>query len=733
MSHALAGPPSAFGQLAMRHRVMLVVAGAGWGKSTVLRGLTATEPSIEVRRPATGWTPFALAHALVDGITVHTHQGSAVDLPPYPTADSTDRRDQIAALATNVCAAASAVTRDTLVVVDDVDVADDDTLVQFLEPLILGLPPRLHLVLACRTQPNLRIARLRAAGEVARVGAEDLAVGVEDVDVLALDPAVRSAVLDIVHATGGWPLAVHLAVEVSRRGGPLDRAELIEHLLSPNAILFDYLAEDVLTSLSEPERQLLALAASVPELSAALLDGMGCGDLAVHLTRLTSQRIFLEPVLGRPDRVRATAVGEAFVRRVLPQPPVKTLDAAVDALLRAGDAENALLLSARVGDPSRARDVLLAIGHPDWLGAPDALDAALKVAERGGPHPQLAELRGDLAYQRGQWDDALRRYEEAARQHGRPTPAVARKTAGLLYLRGQLDEADQLCAAVTGDGSNLAEEARLFAWRSVISWARGDADGSEGFVEPALELAVRSGDDGALAAAYTARAMLAALRGDLTANARFYDLALEHAERAGDVAQIVRIRTNRGSRLTEQGLYTEAVAELDLAITTAELAGSDTFSSLAYNNRGEAYLALGQLDLALADLRRARDIWMRLASNRILYPLTNMGFVQLLRGQRSEAIALFNEAIRIASSERDAQGLVPAYVGLATALDRDDPAAAADAARQAIEANHALWMPDAYLAAGTVALHAGDDATATEWAAKATDLARQRQDRLALA
>ena len=52
--------------------------------------------------------------------------------------------------------------------------------------------------------------------------------------------------LDIVHATGGWPLAVHLAVEVSRRGGPLDRAELIEHLLSPDAILFDYLAEDVL-------------------------------------------------------------------------------------------------------------------------------------------------------------------------------------------------------------------------------------------------------------------------------------------------------------------------------------------------------------------------------------------------------------------------------------------------------------------------------------------------------
>ena len=195
----------------------------------------------------------------------------------------------------------------------------------------------------------------------------------------------------------------------------------------------------------------------------------------------------------------------------------------------------------------------------------------------------------------------------------------------------------------------------------------------------------------------------------------------------------MRIRTNRGSRLNEQGLYTQAVAELDLAITTAELAGSDTFSSLAYNNRGEAYLALGQLDLALADLRRAHEIWTRLESNRILYPLTNMGFVQLLRGQRSEAIALFSEAIRIAADVRDAEGLAPAYSGLAYALDRDDPRAAAEAARVAIDADHAMWMPHAYLAAGRVALHSDDRIAASEWAAKATALARQRHDRPALA
>jgi DNA-binding SARP family transcriptional activator/ATP/maltotriose-dependent transcriptional regulator MalT len=730
MSNVLAGP--ALGHMAIRHRLTLVVAGAGWGKSAWLRGLAVTAPCIEVRQPPTGWTPFALAHALVDAVAEHTTQAPAVDLPAYPTADSPDRRDQFAALAMSVCTAATAITHDTLALLDDIDVEDDDSLV-FLEQLVLGVPPRLHLVVACRTQPNLRIARLRAAGEVARVGTEELAVRPDDIDRFGLDPTARAAVLDIVVATGGWPLAVHLAVETSRRGGPLDRGALIEHLLSPDAILFDYLAEEVLANLSDPERDLLVLAARVPELSADLLDDIGCGDLAVHLARLTAQRIFLEPVPGRADHVRSTVVGAAFLRRALPAPSPQTIDAAICGMLRAGDAENALVLSAGFGDPQRAREVLLAIEHPDWLTAPDAIEAALAVAEQGGPHHRLTELRGNLAYQRGEWDEALRLYVEARDQHGVPTTARARKRAGLLYLRGRLDEADEECAAVTLDGSDSAEEARVLAWRAVICWARGDADGCARFVEPALESARRSGDDGALAAAYTARAMLAALQGDLPANARLYDIALGHAERSGDVAQIVRIRTNRGSRLNEQGLYSQAVAELDLAITTAELAGSDTFSSLAYNNRGEAYLALGQLDLALADLRRAHEIWTRLESNRILYPLTNMGFVQLLRGQRSEAIALFSEAIRIASEVRDAQGLAPAYTGLAYALDRDDPHAAAEAARAAIEANHAMWMPNAFLAAGRVALHSDDRAAAAEWATKATALARQRRDRPALA
>ena len=64
------------------------------------------------------------------------------------------------------------------------------------------------------------------------------------------------------------------------------------------------------------------------------------------------------------------------------------------------------------------------------------------------PHHQLIELRADLAYQRGQWTDALRLYADARLQHGQTTATRARKRAALLYLRGRLDEADEVCAAV---------------------------------------------------------------------------------------------------------------------------------------------------------------------------------------------------------------------------------------------------------------------------------------------
>ena len=148
-----------------------MVAAPGWGKTALLRAIAGAVPSIEVSRPPAGWTPFSLARQLVDELGRRTPDIDD-DLPAHAAPDSPDNPDQSVALAATVCTmAARVVDEETALVIDDVDAPDGDPLHQFLEALVLHLPPRLHLVLACRKPPVLRIARLRAAGEVARVGA----------------------------------------------------------------------------------------------------------------------------------------------------------------------------------------------------------------------------------------------------------------------------------------------------------------------------------------------------------------------------------------------------------------------------------------------------------------------------------------------------------------------------------------------------------------------------------
>ena len=48
-------------QVAVAHRLTLVVAAPGWGKTTLLRSFGGAAPTIEVARPPTGWTPLSLA------------------------------------------------------------------------------------------------------------------------------------------------------------------------------------------------------------------------------------------------------------------------------------------------------------------------------------------------------------------------------------------------------------------------------------------------------------------------------------------------------------------------------------------------------------------------------------------------------------------------------------------------------------------------------------------------
>lgn len=705
-----------------------MVAAPGWGKTTLLRSLASAAPAVEVARPPAGWTPFLLARQLVAQL-VPAALGDDV-LPARLAPDSADHAESSGALAAAVCTAAgAAIADDTLVLVDDADVGADDPLRDFLEALVMHLPAQLHLVLASRRSPPLRVARLRAAGEVARITEVDLAIGAAAID--GLGPDERTAVDAIAAATGGWPLAVRLAAEVGRRGGPLDHNAIVDRLLDREGVLFEFLAEEVMASASDGERELLALAAHLPFVDIELLGWIGRDHLGRLLPLLGRAATFLERDPRVSDRYRATLVGGEFARRALPAPTEDVVRLILTRLCDRGDADQVLETCLRLGDARVAREVVLAVPRPDLLGR--TLDDALALASSAGDDARLAELRGDLRYLRGSWDDAVAAYEEAARLGDPTAPRLARKRATLLYLRGRLDAADATCAAVCLDGSDPAEESKVQSWRAAIRWMRGDVAGCREFLDAALALGTAAADDAALATAHTTRAMLAALVGDRRENADAYRVALRYAERAGDVVQIVRIRSNRGSRHMEEGDYQEALRELDAAIELADLIGSDNFGALAYSNRGDTYRRLGRLDDALDDLRRAEAIWQRLGSGLVHYAVGLLGDVQALRGQRSEAIALYRQAIELADTQGDTQALLPGLIGLARTLVADDPSAAMAAAQRAIDTARSMSMAPAHLAAGWIELRRADTAAAARHAADALQFGQQHQDRPAVA
>ena len=326
---------------------------------------------------------------------------------------------------------------ETLIILDDADVAATDPLRDFLEAFVMHLPPQLHLVLV-RRPPPLRIARLRAAGEVARFTEQDLAIGIADID--GLGPDEEKVVAAIATVTRGWPLAVRLAAEIHSRGGPLDHEAIVDRLLDREGVLFEYLAEEVLATASDWELELLALAAHIPFVDTPLLTWIGRDDLVRLLPVLGRAGVFLERDPAAADRYRATIVGGEFARRALAPPSSELVRRILTSLCERGDAEQALETCLRLGDGAVAARSSWRSPDPSCSGS--ALDEAVALAAADGEDTLLAELRGDLHYLRGSWDDAVAAYAEAARLGDPTATRLARKRATLLYLRGRLDEAD---------------------------------------------------------------------------------------------------------------------------------------------------------------------------------------------------------------------------------------------------------------------------------------------------
>jgi len=770
---------------ALDRRLTCVVAGPGFGKTTLLSRWAETTP-----RAMSAWhgltegdrTLSAVVRAVTDALRLCVpglppDLVTAVSGPRGPDT-GTDEAGRAQAYAGRICAAVTeSGPRPVVLVLDDVEVLDGAAeSTAFLAGLCRQASPPLHVVIASRGDVPFPVARLRGQGLLAELSAADLAftedetaavlrraLGVDGGDDGGDDDGGAGALAAELHVvTAGWPAAVRLAGEALAPIAPSHRRGALDRLRRPGGVVHDYLADEVVAGEPEPARELLArlavldrftpdLAAAVaPEAAGALgglvrrglvVDAPGRGRSWLRVNALLREVIAAS---GAARRVRASTLEVAarwFGEHDQPA-------AAVRSALAAGAAPDATRLVSRWGP------ALLAAGEADVV-----LDAVARVPASDRTSG-LDRLDGDARQLLGDWDGAAAAYERAAAAGVDPLePGLAWRWGLIHHLRGDLDTAlgvyargdltdgaapgsgDRADDTPTGSGDRAdgtavdrpTDQALLVCWTATALWLQGDAERCRALAADAMARARRSGADRALAAAHTVAALVAAHDGDRLANDTHYLRALDHAERAGDVLQVIRIRLNRGSRLNEEGFYDEAIAELDLAIGLADLGGYGSFKAIALCNRGEARGALGRFDEAFDDVQTSKATFQRLGSLLVSYPLGQAGHLHAARGQTALADAAYAEAIDVARRAGDLQGLVPALAGLARLRAADDPATARRLADEAVTSGAGLAECDALLARAAVAVAEGHLAEARSGVERAVAIARARRDRAALA
>ncbi|MGH3011573.1 MAG: tetratricopeptide repeat protein, partial [Gaiellaceae bacterium] len=659
---------------ALERRLAVVVAGAGFGKTTLLSGWAARKRvawySLMTEDGELGTFVRGLVGALrlrIPGLPT-TLVSSAVG-PPEPDPDDLGRAD---AYAEYVCTAVQDLNgRDLVLVLDDLhELGERGAAARLVESLVRHAPPLLYVVLASRAEPPFPIERLRGRGQVVELTARELAFTAEETARLvgeALGARQDGLAAELHEATEGWPAAVCLALAALRAAPPAERPRTLAGLRGPGSPLFAYLAGEVFEREPAEVQELVRIVAPLGRFTPGLCEALGVSGAADVLVSLERRGLFVEPDPLDVGWYSLGALTRELALERMALPPAELNETRLRAatwLAGRGHVERALALLAAAEAHEDLAELLVESGQ-ELLSA-GAVDAVGRFSELLPPELRSAaveRLAGEARQAQGDWDGALACFERAGKETEELDPGIAWRAGLVHHVRGELDEAASIYTGARLDGSAPRDEALVLAWHASLEWLRGDLEACRELGGRAHEIASRAGDAQALAASHTVLALVAAYEGDRVANDAHYVRALEQAERARDVLQIIRIHVNRGSRRLEEAEYEDSIAELDVALRLADLAGYAFFRALALNNRGGARFQLGRLEEAMTDLEAAKMLYQQLGSLDVAYPLASMGEIFRCRGDVALARAVLEEAADRADAAGDLQALVPALSG----------------------------------------------------------------------
>lgn len=270
---------------ALECKLTLVIAPAGFGKTTLLRVWIADLPQ------PVGWLSLDEGDDRSRRFLLYLIQAfraldpgiGAASLALLNSAHTPEMTAVLVPLSNDL----AALEEDCVLILDDYHLVEDPDIQAAIVFLLNHLPSQIHLVVASRTEPPINLARMRGQAQLLEFTTADLrftAVEADDflngVMQLGLSPAERTT---LEMQTEGWITGLQLAALSLQTQA--DKSAFIAAFAGTNRYVADYLFEEVLNRQSNEIREFL--------LSTAIVESI-CGDLADALLEGTVSQQILE-------------------------------------------------------------------------------------------------------------------------------------------------------------------------------------------------------------------------------------------------------------------------------------------------------------------------------------------------------------------------------------------------------------------------------------------------------
>jgi LuxR family maltose regulon positive regulatory protein len=623
--------------LQKRHCLFLVVAPAGYGKTTLVThwlGQTAT-PSAWLLLDQGDSDPIRFFTYIVAALqTLDLKVGQAL-LETFHTVPQSAE-----ALVCPLINDLASLDGPVILALDDYHRITSGLIQEAMAFLLDHTPPNLKLVVQTRVDPQFPLPRLRVSERMTELRDRDLRFTPEEMTIFFNSihhlnlPAEQIAALE--SRTEGWPAGVQLAA-LSLQGCSTERAtQFVSAFSGSHHYVIDYLADEVLHHQPEEVQSFLLQTSILDRLSGPLCDAVlgGPSDSEQMLVELERKNLFLIPLdderkwyryhhlfsdllFRRLKAAQSYGLGELYLRAAVWLEQNGYLESAVDYALKAQDYEFAVRLMDQIKNTLWNRgEVRMLLS---WFNTvPEELVRS---------HPDWSIVRGGCFMLVGCFDDAEKWLQVAEDGLGPMTPsdrhAVLSTQRILLYrsvcARFRGDHAAAIALSQSGLDRTLTTEIRdrgsALLFLGQAHYCAGNTDQAEQVLVEAMQTTRAAGHGAAYLNACHYLAQLRVLQGRLHEASTIYEQATRFAGAQETPVQAGTEYTGLGDLKREWNQLEAAAVEIQRGLELAEAGDFVHFLTEVYPARVRLAMAQKDWEAASSFIQKAEQVAVRCSTS----------------------------------------------------------------------------------------------------------------------